>query len=402
MPDHLASALQQARRQTDLLFSLIPPPAFYHRPIPERHRLIFYLGHLEAFDWNHIAVWGNNEPRFHPTFDRLFEAGIDPDSSSLPTDMPSDWPRENEVRDYNARLRSRVDQLLSHTPEDVVHMAIEHRLEHAETLAYLLHNMPHECKIKPTLMEHPEPSEDAAHTPIAIPGGLAVLGRERGDGFGWDNEFGQHYVRVPPFCIDRYNVTNRDFLEFHKEGGKAPHFWSRRNGEWFYRGMFEWIPLPLDAPVYVTHEQATEFATWKHKQLPTEAQYDRAAFACRKDTEREYPWGNNEVSGHEGAFDFAYWDPVSVSATPACDSDYGVAQLMGNGWEWTSTPFEPFAEFQPAPNYPGYSANFFDGRHYVLKGASCRTAAKLLRRSFRNWFRPDYPYVYATFRLVES
>jgi formylglycine-generating enzyme required for sulfatase activity len=74
---------------------------------------------------------------------------------------------------------------------------------------------------------------------------------------------------------------------------------------------------------------------------------------------------------------------------------------VGNGWEWTSTPFAPFNGFTPTPNYPGYSSNFFDGKHYVLKGGSQRTAARLLRRSFRNWFRPDYPYVYATFRCVE-
>jgi formylglycine-generating enzyme required for sulfatase activity len=74
--------------------------------------------------------------------------------------------------------------------------------------------------------------------------------------------------------------------------------------------------------------------------------------------------------------------------------------MVGNGWEWTSTPFAPFEGFAAAPNYPGYSSDFFDGRHYVLKGGSPRTAAPLLRRSFRNWFRPDYPHVYATFRCV--
>ena len=75
---------------------------------------------------------------------------------------------------------------------------------------------------------------------------------------------------------------------------------------------------------------------------------------------------------------------------------------MGNGWEWTSSLFEPFEGFLPSPSYPGYSANFFDGQHYVMKGGSPRTAARLLRRSFRNWFRPEYPYVYAGFRCVEN
>jgi formylglycine-generating enzyme required for sulfatase activity len=101
-----------------------------------------------------------------------------------------------------------------------------------------------------------------------------------------------------------------------------------------------------------------------------------------------------------GAFDFATWDPVPNGTHPAGQSAWGVHDLIGNGWEWTSTPFAPFDGFAPMPSYPEYSAEFFDGRHYVLKGASPATANELLRRSFRNWFRPNYPYVYATFRTA--
>jgi formylglycine-generating enzyme required for sulfatase activity len=115
-----------------------------------------------------------------------------------------------------------------------------------------------------------------------------------------------------------------------------------------------------------------------------------------------YPWGDEPPGAAHGNFDFASWDPVPVTATPAGDSAFQVSQLAGNGWEWTSTVFEPFPGFERFPFYPGYSANFFDGSHYVMKGGSARTAAPLLRRSFRNWFRPDYPYVYAGFRLAEN
>ena len=83
-------------------------------------------------------------------------------------------------------------------------------------------------------------------------------------------------------------------------------------------------------------------------------------------------------------------------------SAFGVADLVGNGWEWTSTEFAPFPGFQPFEFYPGYSANFFDGQHYVMKGGSPRTAACMLRRSFRNWFQPHYQYVYAGFRCVRT
>lgn len=406
MPEKISASLRDARRQTDLLFSLLTPRALYKRPVPERHRLIFYLGHLEAFDWNHIGVWANGESRFHAGFDRLFEAGIDPDANGLPSDKASEWPPQADVEAYKGQARERVDQLIGSTPEPIVRMALEHRLMHAETLAYLLHNLPHEDKtflprtsLPRTATASPPPAVTA---PVEIPGGLATLGREPEDGFGWDNEFRTHLVRVPPFLVDRHKVTNAEYLEFVHQGAKAPHFWTMRNGEWRFRGMFDFIPLPADAPVYVTHLEAEEYAVWKNKKLLSEAQFHRAAYASRDGGEREYPWGNDAPAPGQGAFDFTGWDPVAVTATPECDSDLGVAQLTGNGWEWTSTVFEPFPGFDPSPNYPGYSQNFFDGHHYVLKGASCRTGRQLLRRSFRNWFRPDYPYVYATFRLAES
>jgi formylglycine-generating enzyme required for sulfatase activity len=64
--------------------------------------------------------------------------------------------------------------------------------------------------------------------------------------------------------------------------------------------------------------------------------------------------------------------------------------------------FAPFDGFMPLPSYPEYSADFFDGQHVVMKGASPMTARGLVRPGFRNWFRPRYPYVYATFRCVRS
>ena len=67
---------------------------------------------------------------------------------------------------------------------------------------------------------------------------------------------------------------------------------------------------------------------------------------------------------------------------------------------WTSTEFRPAPRLPPFSFYQGYSADFFDGKHFVMKGGSARTDTSMLRRSFRNWFQPHYPYVYATFRCV--
>ena len=99
----LGRALVSAREQTDDLFQLVRPDSFYQRPIPERHRILFYLGHLEAFDWNLIARYALDMRSFHPEFDHLFAFGIDPPAGELPSDQPSDWPSIAEVERYNQR-----------------------------------------------------------------------------------------------------------------------------------------------------------------------------------------------------------------------------------------------------------------------------------------------------------
>jgi len=381
----LSQSLSRARAQTDSLFDLVDPAALYERPIPERHRIIFYLGHLEAFDWNLLGR-ALDMPAFHAGFDRLFSFGIDPESGDLPTDRPADWPAADEVRDYNMHVRGALDADLANAPEELMHVAIEHRLMHAETFAYMLHHLPFEQKAPPAFSAAPSGPAPPTRM-VEIPGGQATLGRKRGEGFGWDNEFDEHHVDVAAFAIAEHKVTNGEYLELVQAGAAAPHFWICREGEWCYHGMFEDIPLPLDWPVYVSHEQAQAYARWKGQALPTEAQYHRAAY----DGPNDFAHAN---------VDFRSWDPEPVTASPP--NRFGVSQMVGNGWEWTDTRFEPFAGFQPFSYYPGYSANFFDGQHYVLKGGSPRTARCLLRPSFRNWFRPAYPYIYATFRVAEN
>ena len=396
----LLRQIESARARTDELFRFLRPGVLYSRPIPERHRLIFYLGHLEAFDWNQICRQALDIPSFHPEFDHLFEFGIDPPVGKAPQDQPSDWPSEGEIQDYNQRTRAIVDQVLEQAPEQIAHVALEHRLMHAETLAYLFHNLPYDQKIPAQL--------DSIHSTLAppakmieIPTGYATLGQKAGE-FGWDNEFDQHQVNVPGFAISKYKVTNGEYLDFVRAGAKAPHFWFERGGEWFYKGMFAEIPLPANAPVYVTYAEASAYARWAGKAVPTEAQFHRAAFGTPSGDERNYPWGDSAPDITHGNFDFHSWDPIDVTRNPAGDSAFGVSQMVGNGWEWTSTLFGGFPGFEPLPFYAGYSKNFFDEEHYVLKGGSPRTASCFLRRSFRNWFRPDYPYVYASFRLVEN
>lgn len=441
----LISRLEEARKRTDELFELLPPNSFYDRPIPERHRMIFYLGHLEAFDWNLLRESLNLSPH-DPDFDMLFAFGIDPVGGGLPADMPGDWPNIAQVERYNLRVRERLDNALqifmqsSETAKSsnpaladgtLLHVAIEHRLMHAETIAYLLHNMPIERK-NPRVEKFAHPRPSPTPRQVTIPAGVATLGQLPGDPrrFGWDNEFETQQTQVPSFSIDAFPMTNGEYLKFVRAGGyqnaklwkpedwewrrkeriEHPHFWVLRSSsqatdpdaQWEYRGMFGMIPLPLASPVYVSHAEASAFAKWSGKKLPSEAQWHRAAYGTPEGIEREYPWGDSAPAANHGNFHHTLWDPAPVDSHPEGASAFGVFDLLGNGWEWTSTVFGPLPGFEQFPFYPGYSANFFDGKHFVMKGGSPRTDACMLRRSFRNWFQPHYPYVYATFRCVEE
>jgi ergothioneine biosynthesis protein EgtB len=256
---------------------------------------------------------------------------------------------------------------------------------------------------------------------VDIPAGQVTLGLRRDSGaFGWDNEFEAHVVDVPRFSVDRYKVTNRQFLEFLEAGGyderrfwsesawawkrehaiSHPGFWRRDGDSWLQRTMFQEVPLPMDWPVYVSHAEASAYANWAGKSLPTEAEWHRGAYGTLDGNERDYPWGNETPNRKHGNFDFQRWDPTPVGSHAEGKSAFGVVDMLGNGWEWTSTLFAPFSGFEAFPFYLGYSADFFDNKHFVMKGGSPRTAACMVRRSFRNWFQPHYPYVYAGFRCV--
>ena len=257
---------------------------------------------------------------------------------------------------------------------------------------------------------------------VPVPPGRATLGLRRGGRFGWDNEFEAHAVEVPSFRIGAFKVTNGEFLEFIRSGGYRershwrpsdwewmqasgrphPPFWRPLGSGWVFRGMFRERPLPSNEPVWASLAEAEAYARWKGMRLPIEAEWHRAACGSPDGGERDFPWGEAAPAARHGNFDFRHWDPTPVGAHPEGRSAFGVHDLVGNGWEWTTTVFAPFPGFEVYPHYRRYSADFFDGGHFVLKGGSPRTAACLLRRSFRNWFRPHYPYVYAGFRLAQA
>ena len=434
--DALVAWYRRNRARSQAFFNLLTEDAHYAQPIALRHPIVFYEGHLPAFSFNTLINKALKRPSIDPSLQILFARGIDPSKSTLGQGRSpsSSWPERRVVQQFAAEAdRQVLDALAAADIErpghplldraDAVFSILEHEAMHHETMLYMWHRLPFWQKRAPSgyapLVADHEPAADR----VDVAPGRATLSVDRSlVPFAWDNECPSHAADVEKFTIDRHNVTNARYLEFVEAGGYEderwwhpeawqwlrleqvahPLFWERHGGAWFWRGMFSLIRLPLAWPVYVSQAEASAYARWRGARLPTEAEFQRAAFGAPDGPERPYPWGDARPTAAHGVFDFASWDPQPAGRHPAGRSAWGAEDLVGNGWEWTSTIFGPFPGFCPMASYPEYSADFFDGAHLVMKGASPATACELIRPTFRNWFRARYQYPYATFRCATT
>ena len=447
--DRLAAVAwyRRNRARSRALFDLLDEDTYYSRPIALRHPIVFYEGHLPGFSFNTLIKKGLGRPSIDPRLENLFARGIDPHETTVGAGeagraggvgkaggagRSDGWPARDDVHAFadeadrqviDALLNGDVDQpghpLLDRA--EAVFTILEHEAMHQETLLYMWHRLPFAQKRKPAGYQPRVEGAIPADDWIEIPAGCATLGvSHSAHVFGWDNEHPALSAEVQAFSIERHDVTNARYLEFIEAGGyrdsqwwrpedwswvlrdavEHPLFWERDGGRWYWRGMFDLVPLPPAWPVYVSQAEAAAYARWRGARLPTEAEFQRAAYGSPAG-ERTHPWGDATPDGTLGVFDFASWDPEAAGSHPKGASAWGVEDLVGNGWEWTSTPFGPFPGFEAMASYPEYSADFFDGEHVIMKGASMATAKELLRPTFRNWFRARYPYVYATFRCAK-
>ena len=435
----LAGRYVRNRARSKAIFDLISESAYYSRPIALRHPIVFYEGHLPAFSFNTLVKRGLGRPGIDVRLETLFARGIDPHESEGHAaghlrDARGGWPARDLVQHFAAEADRQVLDALEHADLDrpghplleraeAAFAILEHEAMHQETLLYMWHRLPLEQKQRPAGYTAVVGGAVPGAEWIQVPAGRATLGLDRADlVFGWDNERPALTADVAAFSLERHDVTNAAFLEFIDAGGyrdpqwwrpedwawvqaehmRHPLFWERHDTAWYWRGMFDLIPLPFAWPVYVSHAEASAYARWRGARLPTEAEFQRAAYGTPSGSSRTYPWGEAVPTPEHGAIDCATWDPHPAGAHPAGRSAWGVDDLVGNGWEWTSSVFAPFPGFTPTASYPEYSADFFDGEHFVMKGASPVTARELVRPTFRNWFRPRYPYVYATFRCARD
>ncbi len=406
-------------RRSDELFALIPDEKWHERPIGLRHPILFYLGHLPAFAWNQICSGALDGGYLDERLDQLYARGIDPEDQEIAAVQSIKcWPSPAETMEYRDQVRratlEAIDEVLARSHDQlcangrVLHLVIEHEMMHHETLLYMLAECPTGMIRRPATVAPPLDGEGKAAEVCAISAGQAVVGADWEEmAFGWDNEFGKAVVEVPDFRIDSLPVRNIDWLSFWRGRGSDdalfPQSWVQVGDELHVKTVFGPVPFDLASgwPAQVSGEQARKYCVAVGGRLPTEAELHRAAYTTPEGSRRTYPWGDEAPTPRHGNFGFSRWYPAPVGSNPEGASAWGVMELVGNGWEWTETPFAPLPGFQAwARTYPGYSADFFDDAHDIVFGASWATDLKLLRPSFRNWYRRNYPYPFTSFRVV--
>lgn len=409
------------------LFTLLTSDeAYYVKPIPLRHPLIFYYGHTHTFFINKLILAGLITERVNPRFESMFAVGVDEMGWDDVNEAHYQWPTPAEVKAYRARVREVVDGLIHRLPLDhpidwdspwwPILMGIEHERIHLETSSVLIrqhtlqyvHTSPAWTSIADLTAAAPQnclvsiPARDLTHNKSA-------------DYYGWDNEYGHFHSHCPAFEAAKYLTSNAEYLSFVEAGGyqndtywqeeglawrqytqaQHPTFWIKHAHGWKLRLMTQEVDMPWSWPVEVNYHEAKAFCHWQSAQtgksvrLPTEQEwYSLYEYAGLSDQQVAHGNHANLFLDH-GASSC----PVNQFAQGA------LYDVVGNVWQWTETPIFPFDGFKVHPLYDDFTTPTYDGRHNLIKGGSWistgNEAIKHARYAFRRHF-----FQHAGFRYI--
>ncbi len=306
--------------------------------------------------------------------------------------------RGDDLTDYLARVRERTLEVLDRADLEasddpliaggfIYEMLIAHEHQHNETMLQLLQlvdGYPCPC-LDPSVAAEPA---SAGPEMVAIGAARRRIGATF-DGFAYDNERPIHEVELDSFEIDRTPVANGAFAAFMAETGAEPPMYWERDGEggWLDTRFGRREPIDPDLPaVHVDHAQATDFARWAGKRLPTEFEWEAAATGA---------------STARANLDHLAYGCAAAGAFADGAADCGAVQMIGDVWEWTASEFRSYPGFEPFP-YPEYSEVFFGSAYRVLRGGSWAARRGVIRPSFRNWDLPERRQIFSGFRCARD
>jgi iron(II)-dependent oxidoreductase len=419
----LARDLARARQRT-LTLTDFDDDELHRQYSPLMSPLVWDLAHIGQQEELWLLRDGDpNRPGMLPAnIEGLYDAFVHSRASRV--DLPLLSPAQARAYCHSVRTAA-LDVLdaLPHRDDDAdlafrFGLVISHENQHDETILQAL-NLRSGAPILAARTALPGGRARLAGTSVPVPGGPFVLGVDaETEPLSLDNERPAHVVDVPAFRIGRVPVTNAEWRQFIDDGGYFEQRWWSSRG-WEHRVQIElrapqfWNPdgsrtrfghleeIPGDEPVqHVTFFEAEAYAAWAGARLPTEIEWEKAAaWDPTLGARRRYPWGSAEPSPQRANLGGEGLRPAPVGAYPDGASAYGAVQLLGDVWEWTTSPLRPWPGFTPMI-YQRYSEPFFDGDYKVLRGGSWAVGADTLRPSFRNWDHPIRRQIFCGVRLA--
>jgi ergothioneine biosynthesis protein EgtB len=406
------TAYQQCRQSTLALICQIDSTLLCRQAHPDFSPIGWHVGHIAYTEALWILERLARQASMFPHYHRLFAA------DGLPKAERQNLPDLETLYDYLGQVRQAVFSYLDTAPvidqQRIWWFLLQHESQHCETIAlvYELFRM-----TEPSLVETSTPPSTSVQDAVYcagqrgmchVPKGSVRLGNDAYDAL--DNEQPSYETDIDDFWIDPYPVTCHEFQQFIDAGGyQTAHWWLPEAWAWVQEHR---ICQPLywsnDArrsnhPVCgVSWYEASAYAKFVGKRLPTEAEWEKAARWNPSTKESTvYPWGNDHPTQQKCNHAHTVGTTTEVTDYPSGASPVGCIDLMGNVWEWTSSLFEPYEGFKPFP-YVGYSQTYFDNQHYVLKGGSWATRPWALRPALRNWYHPWVRQIFSGIRCASS
>ncbi|MFB2938844.1 ergothioneine biosynthesis protein EgtB [Aerosakkonemataceae cyanobacterium BLCC-F154] len=399
--------MENCRAGTLALFTSVDRETFCCQAHPEFSPIGWHLGHIGYTE----ALWllekcAGKPPQFKQYHPLLTADG-------LPKKERVFLPSIAEIYSYLETIRNQVFAYLEIAPleeqERLWRFILQHESQHTEIISFVLQlqRLKNPISHQYFATDKEQMTDDKTEM-IEIPAGEFEMGNDSLDAL--DNERPVRRVYLDKYWIDRYPVTIKQYRQFINVGGyKNSEFWSPEGWQWLQENG---ITQPLYWREETTQEnhpvcgvswyEADAYARFVGKRLPTEAEWEKAAsWDAQNECRRTYPWGEIEPNSQLCNHNNIHQQTTAINTYPNGQSAYGLRDVLGNVWEWTSTWFDGYPGFEFFP-YRGYSQVYFDGKHRVLKGGSWATRPWGLRCSFRNWYYPSVRQIIAGFRCASS
>jgi ergothioneine biosynthesis protein EgtB len=418
----LLARFHRIRNFTDTLCSGLEPEDYVVQSMPDVSPTKWHLAHTTWFFETFIlkkffAGYRAEIPEYAYLFNSYYNAAGDMHRRDLRGLISR--PTVQETQRYRTSIDSHIDDLLSDADEKLLDeiepilvLGIHHEQQHQELLITDIKHVFAQNPLYPVYRKAKAGGRSSAapgspSSPlqfIDFEQATVAIGHD-GQGFTYDNEGPRHQALVPAFSLASRPVTNGEYIEFIEDNGytrpefwlslgwmtvneqrwQAPLYWTKRDDAWWHFTLSGFRPVDQSEPVaHVSYFEADAYASWAGARLPTEFEWERAAFDC--------PIEGNFIEDEN-------FHPRAWSTS---GQDLHLHQMFGDVWEWTRSAYSPYPGYHAAPGALGEYNGKFMCNQYVLRGGSCATSRTHIRRTYRNFFQPEKRWQFTGIRLARD